>query len=250
MIISRRPAPLPLLLISWAHQPQSNPNAPSDLAAAIVGGSIALEWEDPTQHAASIPDTPQVGETPTADIPKVVDAHALNHAALTCHRAVGAAANAGIQDATGTAHSLPDEVEDDGRPSKAPAPFTDNRDDQEALARATAAYLLGPRRAPPDPQVEAGARNQRDLAVVRSPATRGGTAAPASNPERQAEAARQRTEPASRSDHCQWARKPAADPGTSVRTGAGRSSREIDASHGQTQADSSRNPQIPNGDTP
>ena len=96
MIISRRPAPLPLLRIPWAHQAQSNPNAPSELAAAIVGGRIVLEWEAPTQRAASIPGTPQVGETPTADIPNVVDANGLNHATLTCHPAVGAAANAGI----------------------------------------------------------------------------------------------------------------------------------------------------------
>ena len=90
--------PLPLLLISWTHQAQSNPNAPSDLAAAIVGGAIAPEREAPTQHAASIPGTPQVGETLTADIPKVVDAHALNHATLTCHLAMGSGANAGIDE--------------------------------------------------------------------------------------------------------------------------------------------------------
>ena len=159
MIISRRPTPLPLLLIAWGYQTQSNPNAPGVLAAAIVGGSIALEWDPPTQNAASIPSTPQVGETLTANIPNVVDADGLNHAAFTCHRAVGAAANAGIPDATDTARSLSDEVEDDGRLSKAPTPFTDHRDDQEALARATVAYLLGPRRAPPDPQV--GSWSQR-----------------------------------------------------------------------------------------
>ena len=96
MIISRRPAPLALLLIPWAHQAQSNPTAPSDLAAAIVGGSIALEWDAPTQDAASIPGTPQVGETLTADIPNVVDTHGLNHAASTLQWAVGGIANAGI----------------------------------------------------------------------------------------------------------------------------------------------------------
>ena len=97
MIISRRPVPLPLLLvIPWTHQAQSNPNAPSELTAAIVGGSIVLEWAAPTQRAASIPGTPQVGETLTADIPNVVDADGLNHATLTCHQAVGVAAHAGI----------------------------------------------------------------------------------------------------------------------------------------------------------
>ena len=54
------------------------------------------EWEAPTQHAASIPGTPQVGETPTADIPNVVDTHGLNHAAFTCRWAVGGTAKAGI----------------------------------------------------------------------------------------------------------------------------------------------------------
>ena len=196
-------------------------NGTSDLAAAIVGGRIAPEWEAPTQHAASIPGTPQLGETPAADIPNVVDAHGLNHAALTCHRAVGAAAHAGIQDATDTARSLSAEVEDDGRPSKAPTPFTDHRHDQEALARPTVAFLLGPRRAPPDPQVEAGARNQSHLAVARSWRPNGGTAAPPSNPGRQAEAAWQRTAPNSRSGHCQRARKRAAKPETSIRTAAG-----------------------------
>ena len=86
--------PLPLR-ISWAHHAQSNPNAPSDLAA-IVGGRIALEWDVPTQHTASIPGTPQVGETLTADIPNVVDANGLNHAAYTYQRTVGGIANAGI----------------------------------------------------------------------------------------------------------------------------------------------------------
>ena len=222
MIISRRPAPLALpLIVSWAHQAQSNPNAPSELAAANVGGRVDLEWDAPTQHAASIPDTPQVGETPTADIPNVVDAHALNHAAFTYRWAVGGAANAGIPYATGTAHSLSAEVEDEGRPIEAPAPFTDNQDDQEALARATVAYLLRPRQAPPDPQVEAGARDQRDLAAARSRRLDAGITAPTSNPGRSAEAAKQRTAPASQSGHCQWARKPAAEPGTSIRTAAG-----------------------------
>ena len=224
VIISWRPVPLPLLLIPWTHQAQNNPNAPSGLTAAIVGGLIALEWEYPTQHAASIPGTPQVGETLTADIPKVVDAHALNHAAFTGHRAVGAAANAGIPDATGTARSLSDEVEDHGRPTKAPAPFTDNQDDQETLARATVAYLLGPRRAPPDPNVEAGARDQSGLAAARSWRPGAGTAAPSSNPGRQSEAAWQRTASTSQSGHCRRPRKPAAEPETSIRTGAGRSS--------------------------
>ena len=104
MIISRRPAPLPLLLIiPWTHQAQSNPNAPSDLAAAIVGGSIALEWDVPTQRAASIPGTPQVGETPTADIPNVVDAHGLNHAAFTCQRTVG---SSNVDSTTGSSYAL------------------------------------------------------------------------------------------------------------------------------------------------
>ena len=96
MIISRRPVPPLLLIIPWALQAQSNPNAPSDLTAAIAGGSIALEWGAPTRNAASITGTPQVDETPTVVIPNVVDAHTLNHAAFTCHRAVGAASNAGI----------------------------------------------------------------------------------------------------------------------------------------------------------
>ena len=230
MIISRRPAPLPVLLIAWARQAQSNPNAPSD-PAAIVGGRIALEWEDPTQHAASIPGTPQVGETPTADIPSVVDAHALNHAAFTCLWAVGGAANAGIQDATGTARSRSAKMEDDGRPIKAPSPLTDHRHDQEALARATVAYLLRPRRAPPDPPVEVGARDQRDLAAARSRRLDAGITAPTSNPGRSAEAAKQRTAPASQSGHSQWARKPAAEPGTSIHTGAGRSSMSEAKSH-------------------
>ena len=247
--MSRRPVPLPLLLIPWTHQAQSNPNAPNDLTA-IVGDAIALEWDVPTQRAASIPGTPQVGETPTAGIPNAVDAQGLNHAAFTGYRAVGAAANAGIQDARGTTCSLPDEAEDDGRPSKAAARFTDHRHDQETLAGATGAHLLDPRRAPPDPPLEAGTRDQRDLAAARSWRPDAGTAAPASNPERQAEAAWQRAAPASRSGHYRWARKPAAEPETSIRTGAGRSSREVDTSHGQTQTDSSRNPQFPNGDTP
>ena len=197
MIISRRPVPPSPLRIPWALQAQSNPNAPNDLAAAIVGGSIALEWDVPTQRAASIPGTPQVGETPTSDIPNVVDAHGLNHAAFTCHRAVGAAADAGIQDTMGTARSLSAKVEDDGRSIKAPSPLTDHRHDQEALARATVECLPGPCRAPADPQVEAGARDQRGLAAARSWRLDAGTAAPASNPERQAEAAWQRTAPTS-----------------------------------------------------
>ena len=96
VIISRRPAPLPLLIIAWALQAQSNPNAPSDLTAAIVGGSIAPEWGTPAEHAASIPGTPQVGETLTADIPNVVDANVLHRAASTLQWAVGDIANAGI----------------------------------------------------------------------------------------------------------------------------------------------------------
>ena len=156
MIISRRPVPLPLLLIiPWAHQAQSNPTAPSDLAAAIVGGSIALEWDAPTQRAASIPDTPQVGETLTADIPNVVDADGLNHAAFTCRWVSDdGTANAGIQDATGTTCSRSDE--DDGRSSKARVPFPDHRDRQETLAGGPVAHPIGPRQAPQDPQVEAG----------------------------------------------------------------------------------------------
>ena len=154
MIISRRPAPLALLLIPWAHQAQSNPTAPSDLAAAIVGGSIALEWEAPAQHAASIPGTPQVGETLTANIPNVVDADGLRHAAFTCHRAMGAAANAGIPDTTGTTCSRSDE--DDGTSTDARVPFADHRDRQETLAGGPVAYPMGPRQAPQDPQVEAG----------------------------------------------------------------------------------------------
>ena len=222
MIISRRPVPLPLLLtISRVLQAQSNPNAPSDLTAATVGGSISREWEAPTQYPA-----------------------------FTCRWGVGAAANAGIQYATGTARSMSAEFQDDGKSIEAPAPFTDNRDDPEALARATVAYLLGPRQAPPDPQVEAGARDQRGLAAARSRRLDAGITAPTSNPGKSAEAAKQRTAPASQSGHCQRARKPAAEPGTSIRTGAGRSSREIDASHGQTQADSSRDPETPTRDTP
>ena len=153
MIISRRPVPLPLLRIPWTHQAQSNLNAPSDLAA-IVGGHIALEWDAPTQRAASIPGTPQVGQTLTADIPNVVDAHGLNHAAFTCHRAVGAAANAGIPDATGTTRSRSDE--DDGRSTNARVPLPNHRDRQETPAGGPVAHPTGPRQAPQNPQVEAG----------------------------------------------------------------------------------------------
>ncbi len=144
MIISRRPAPPPLLRIPWALQARSNPNAPSDLAAAIVGGSIALEWDPP-------PGTPQVGETLTADIPNVVDAHALNHAAFTCHRAVGAAANAGIPDATGTTCARSDQ--DDGTLINARVPLPNHRDRQETLAGGPVAHPMGPRQAPQDPHV-------------------------------------------------------------------------------------------------
>ena len=83
MIISRRLAPLPLR-IPWAHQAQSNPTAPSDLAAAIVGGSMVLEWDAPAQDAASIPGTPRAGGTLTSDIPNIAGVDGLNHANFTC----------------------------------------------------------------------------------------------------------------------------------------------------------------------
>ena len=114
-----------------------------------------LEWEAPTQHAASIPGTPQVGETPTANIPNVVDAHGLNHAAFTCRWVSDdGTANAGIPDATGTARSRSDE--DDGTSSNARVPFPNHRDRQETLAGGPVAHPMGPRQAPQDPQVEAG----------------------------------------------------------------------------------------------
>ena len=154
--MSRRPAPLPLLLIiAWAHQAQSKLTAPSDLAAAIVGGSIALEWETPTHHPASIPGTPQVGETLTANIPNVVDADVLRHAAFTCQWVSGdVTADAGIPDATGTTRSRSEE--DDGASSNARVRFPCHRDRQETLAGGPVAYPMGPRQAPQDPQVEAG----------------------------------------------------------------------------------------------
>ena len=132
VIISRRPAPLPLI-IAWALQAQSNPTAPSDLAADY-GGSIALEWDVPTQRAASIPGTPQVGETPTANIPKVVDAHALNHAAFTCRWGVAAAANAGIDgngldNATYTHQRTAGDSDIDGVTSPSYALTSDEEDD-------------------------------------------------------------------------------------------------------------------------
>ena len=152
MIISRRPAPFPLLLIiPWALQAQGNPTAPSGLTAAIVGGSIALEWDAPTQRAASISGAAQVAETPAADIPNVVDAHGLNHAAFTCHRAVGAAANAGIPDATGTTCARSDQ--DDGASIDARVPLPNHRDRQETLAGGPVAHPMGPRQAPQDPHV-------------------------------------------------------------------------------------------------
>ena len=133
--------PLPLLLTPWTHQAQSNPTALSGLTAAIVGGLIAPEWDAPTQRAASIPGTPQVGETPTADIPNVVNADGLNHAAFTCHRAVGAAANAGIPDATGTTRSRSDQ--DDGRsPAMRGSPFPTT---ETARKPPTATWLRIPR---------------------------------------------------------------------------------------------------------
>ena len=155
MIISRRPAPLALLLIPWAHQAQSNPTAPSGLTAAIVGGSIALEWEAPAQHAASIPGTPQVGETLTTRIPEFADTHGLRHTTFTC-RCIphDGAAEAGIQDATGTTRSRSDE--DDGTSINARVPFPDHRDRQETLAGGPVAHPIGPRQAPQDPQVQAG----------------------------------------------------------------------------------------------
>ncbi len=155
MIISRRPAPLALLLIPWAHQAQSNPNAPSDLAAAIVGGSIALEWEAPTQHAASISGAPRVGETLPTRIPEFAHTHALRHAAFTCLCVPDdGAADAGIPDATGTTCSRSDE--DDGTSINAQVPFPDRLDRQETLADGPVAYPMGPRQGPQDPQVEAG----------------------------------------------------------------------------------------------
>ena len=155
MIISRRPAPFPLLLIPWTHQAQSNPNAPSDLAAAIVGGSIALEWKAPTQHAASIPGTPQVGETLTANIPNVVDADGLTNATFTCRWVSDdGTANAGIPDASGTTCSRSDE--DDGTSINARVALPDHRGRQETPNGGPVAHPMGPRQAPPDPQVEAG----------------------------------------------------------------------------------------------
>ena len=123
VIISRRPAPLPLLRIPGARQAQSNPNAASDLAADYGGGRIALEWEAPTQGAASIPGTPQVGGTLTADIP----------------------------DATGTTCWRSDE--DDGTSTNARVPFPDHRDRQETPAGDPVAYPMGPRQAPQDSHV-------------------------------------------------------------------------------------------------
>ena len=155
VIISRRPAPLALLLIPWAHQAQSNPNAPSDLAAAIVGGSIALEWEAPTQHAASISGAARVDETLTTRIPEFAGTHALRHAAFSrlCVPDDGAV-DAGIPDATGTTCSRSDE--DDGASINARVPFPDHRDRQETPAGDPVAYPMRPRQAPHDPQVEAG----------------------------------------------------------------------------------------------
>ena len=167
MIISRRPAPLPLI-IAWALQAQSNPTAPSDLAAAIDGGTIALGWEAPTQRTASIPGTPQVGETPTADIPNVVDVHGLNHAALTCRWVSDAAADAGIPDATGTTCARSEE--DDGASSNARVRFPGHRDRQETLAGGPVAHPMEPRQAPQNPQVEAG---YPALGVTRPPPVAG-----------------------------------------------------------------------------
>ena len=156
MIISRRPAPLALLLIPWAHQAQSNPTAPSGLTAAIVGGRIALEWGAPTRYTASIPGTPQVGGTLTTRTSRTfVDAGGLHHAAFTCRRIPhDGAAEAGIQDATGITCSRSDE--DDGMSTNARVPFADHRDRQETLASGPVAYPMGPRQAPQDPQVQAG----------------------------------------------------------------------------------------------
>ena len=170
VIISRRPVPLPLLLIiPWAHQAQSNPTAPSDLAAAIVGGSIALEWDAPTQHAASIPGTPQVGETLTARIPEFADTHGLRHTTFTC-RCIphDGTADAGIPDATGTTCSRLDE--DDGTSIDARVPFPDHRYHPEALAGGPVAYPIGPRQTPRDPQVQAG---DPALGVTRPPSIAG-----------------------------------------------------------------------------
>ena len=168
MIISRRPAPFPLLRIPWTHQAQSNPNAPSDLAAAIVGGSIALEWEAPTQHAASIPGTPQVGETLTANIPNVVDADGLTNATFTCRWVSDdGTANAGIPDASGTTCSRSDE--DDGTSINARVPFPDRLDRQETPAGDPVAVSHGatPRAAgPADGSRRPGPR--RYLAAARS----------------------------------------------------------------------------------
>ena len=165
VIISRRPAPLALLLIPWAHQAQSNPNAPSDLAAAIVGGSIALEWEAPTQHAASISGAARVDETLTTRIPEFAGTHALRHAAFSrlCVPDDGAV-DAGIPDATGTTCSRSDE--DDGASINARVPFPDHRDRQETPAGDPVAYPMRPRQAPHDPQVEAG---DPALGVTRPP---------------------------------------------------------------------------------
>ena len=160
MTISQRPVPLPLI-ISWTHQAQSNPTAPSDLAAAIVCGSIALEWDPP-------PGTPQVGETLTANIPNVVDVHGLNHAALTCRWVSDAAAAAGIPDATGTTCARSEE--DDGASSNARVRFPGHRDRQETLAGGPVAHPMEPRQAPQNPQVEAG---YPALGVTRPPPVAG-----------------------------------------------------------------------------
>ena len=153
MIISRRRQPLPQP-IPGVHQAQSKPTAPSDLASAIVGGSIALEWDAPAQHPASIPSTPQADGTLTSDIPNIAGANGLNHANFTCRWIPNdGTADAGIRDATGTARKHSDE--NAGTPPNARVLLPDRQDRQEPLP---AAWLRIPwaHQAPQGPQVEAG----------------------------------------------------------------------------------------------
>ena len=100
MTTSRRLAPLPLLIIPWAVQAQSDP---TDLTGPIVYGLIALEWDVSARNAASISGAARVGETLTTRIPEFADTHGLRHATFT-YRWIpdDGAANAGIPDATGT----------------------------------------------------------------------------------------------------------------------------------------------------
>ena len=54
MTLSRRRAPLTLLLIPWAVHAQSNSTAPTNLTAEVVDGGIALSWDAPTEDADSV----------------------------------------------------------------------------------------------------------------------------------------------------------------------------------------------------